>query len=760
MNAISADNSGYRDTWSEGFNFRLRRHDPGLAGFATATSVDRHEPVQLKLGSFGGPVLARVQVWRLGFYGGTGARLVTQLDEVPVDKPPPPRFVEPFGLVDCSGWGVTATLAGYATAVTGVYLVKVSWPDSSGTACDTHIPFIVRDDRSSRDVLVALPTSSWQAYNRWGGKSLYTYASNGPATGGGEETIAGTGSSGRSRAVKVSFDRPYSNVFADYNWVLRTEWPLIFWLEKMGYDLSYTDDLSLHSRPRQLRSDVTRAVVIAGHSEYWTGDALANVRAACDSGTSILSFSANTAYWQTRLEESVSGSPNRTLVCFKAVQGVDVATDGNPEDGGRRGVNDFGPPLHQSERGGPGDPLGTSRPGEDRSRFMTTTFRDAGAAAGDHAPDDANVRGRGRAGPGEPENGLFAVMYAGDDDAVSYPLHVPEGAGAGDEFGAHPIWRNTAVAAGNGAAIGANLVGWEWDAIPRGGAYSAFVAAQPAGVRRVAETELLPLRGPHSEMQFLTDSGRTYSITPSPGQGSAVQAVTYRAPSGALVFAAGTIQWSWALGPHFATRRELNGGILVSYEAAPRDCAPASPTIQQATYNLLADCGVHPATPVGIIPDSPDSTRPDAPPPRVLAALQPERTGGKPTPSVPPPLTADVRIDADGQQAHVEIRTIRRTGRSLFGLVRIFSGGPPAQVGSRRNDPGAPIAFDWFLLPDPADCTVMRLDLRGPESAGPLQPDATCCVEVRLFDHAGNSSRVVRTVSPAERDEWRYRDLA
>ena len=120
MNAISAENTRRPDTWSEGFDFRLRHYDPGLAGFATATSVDRHEPVQLKLGSFGGPVLARLQVWRLGFYGGTGARLVTQLDDVPVDKPAAPQFVAPFGLADCSGWAVTTTLSGDATALTGV----------------------------------------------------------------------------------------------------------------------------------------------------------------------------------------------------------------------------------------------------------------------------------------------------------------------------------------------------------------------------------------------------------------------------------------------------------------------------------------------------------------------------------------------------------------------------------------------------------------------------------------------------------------
>jgi hypothetical protein len=746
VNVVAAENGSWHQTWSAGFDFRLRRYDPGLAGFATTTSVDLHQPVELKLGSFGGPALARLQVWRLGYYGGAGARLVADVPQVPVGKPPAPQFVAPFGLADCSSWPVTISLAGQVTAVTGVYLVKVGWQDASGADCDTHIPFIVRDDDRGRDVLVALPTSSWQAYNRWGGKSLYTYASNGPGAGGGEETVAGTGSSGRSRAVKVSFDRPYSNVFADYNWVLRTEWPLIFWLEKMGYDLAYTDDLGLHGQPEQLSSDLTRALVVTGHSEYWTGDAMANVRAARDSGTSVLSFSANTAYWQTRLEESVCGAPDRTLVCFKTVQGADVAVDGNPEDDGLAGVNDFGPPLRQAARGGPADPLDPALPAARRARLATTTFRDRGAAPADHAPADSALRGHGRIGPGEPENGLFGVMYAGDDDAVSYPLQVPAGRGSGDEFGAHEIWRHTEVADREGAAIGADLVGWEWDAMPRGGAMAPFLGDQPDGIRRVAETGLLPLRGPHSEMQFLIDDGRTYSVTPSPGQGSAVHAVTYRAASGALVFAAGTIQWSWALGPHCATRRELDGGYLVSYEAAPRDCSPAGPVIQQATCNLLADCGVHPATAAGV---KLDGTPPGGPGARLPVPSRPERTGGKPTPSGPPALAADVVIDGPARQARVEVRTIRRTWRSLVGLIRFWIG-----------DSAESLAFDWFLLADPADSTVVTLDLSGPDgTAGPLPPGAALRAEVRLFDHAGNSSRVVLTVSPAEREERRYRDL-
>ena len=52
----------------------------------------------------------------------------------------------------------------------------------------------------------------------------------------------------------------------------------------------------------------------------------------------------------------------------------------------------------------------------------------------------------------------------------------------------------------------------------------------------------------------------------------------YRAPSGALVFGAGTVQWSWGLDSGNPTGRA------------------ADPTMQQATVNLLADMGAQPAT--------------------------------------------------------------------------------------------------------------------------------------------------------------------
>src|SRR5207244_12331722 len=70
-----------------------------------------------------------------------------------------------------------------------------------------------------------------------------------------------------------------------------------------------------------------------------------------------------------------------------------------------------------------------------------------------------------------------------------------------------------------------------------------------------------------------------------PAPGTARQhLVMYRDGSGALVFGAGTVQWSWGLDDHHDT--PAFGG----------DPLPADARMQQATVNLFADMGAQPAT--------------------------------------------------------------------------------------------------------------------------------------------------------------------
>ncbi len=253
---------------------------------------------------------------------------------------------------------------------------------------------------------------------------------------------------------------------------------------------------------------------------------------------------------------------NRTLVCYKTVQG-----DGS---GGSGAIspNDWGPDGLQ---GTADDALGLDGKAgtpDDKPQNATTTFRDNGAPQG-----DPNAPPGGRVGPDSPENALWGVMYFGDNAAQSYPLKVPAG-NANDEYSSDRIWRNTGISENTTTTIGSEIVGWEWDSVPT---QAQYLAHQPSGVKKLTSTNADTLGG--SQNSWLIDEGRQRTNFPPAGLDGTVHAVRYTAPSGALVFASGTMRWARGL----------------DTESDPR--------IEQATYNILSDMGAQPATPDGITLD-------------------------------------------------------------------------------------------------------------------------------------------------------------
>ncbi len=605
-NPIVNENRCTTSGWSPGFQMAAGTYSGSVSGWASASSVNRGQPIDIRLIHYGAPISnVTLQVYRLGCYGGRGGRLVA-LAVAPVTTNPSwtPPDVYGRGRFDNGAVPVAVTLGAgntaVATAVSGVYIVKIVWNESGATRSN-QIVYVVRDDARKRDLLVAMPTNTWQAYNNWGGKSLYYYNSNGPPDG--APLIFDQEMGGGSKALKVSHERPYANVYSDYNWVLRTEFPLIYWLEASGYDLAYTDDVAVHRDGSQLLPAKTKTYVVAGHSEYWTKEMFDNVETARNAGTNIASFSANTCYWKVRYEDN-----ERTVACFKTIENQGSSPVPGPSitpdqaTGAGFGCNDFGPEsVSNGQRRSSVDPLGPAGAytggGDARPDYATTTFRDTGEPAGGSstpANNSANTtgagHGAGRVGPGRPESNLFGILYIGDDDAVSYGLKVPAGTGNGGEFGAHPAWRFTDVTTA-GTTVGTNYVGWEWDAIPRAGIYWPAFGSLPVPVNQIKRiSDTLPTGSGRS---YLRDLGRERATTPPPWQPATTQAVTWTHPGGARVFAAGTIQWSWGLGPHFLNSFDSN------YEAARTDSSTLR--MRQATTNILKDMGVVPATPAADI---------------------------------------------------------------------------------------------------------------------------------------------------------------
>jgi fibronectin type 3 domain-containing protein len=204
----------------------------------------------------------------------------------------------------------------------GIYLAllttnQVQYPSGcgqTGTApCDpdhqSYIIFAIRDDGQKSDILFQQAVATYQAYNNYPdfptGKSLYDSGSYGPLT-----TL------GTQRAVKVSFDRPYT--YIDHTGAgefLHWELYIIRWLERNGYDVTYSTDVDTHADGGQLLNH--KAVLSAGHAEYWSSEMRKAFEAARDKDTSLAFFGANAVYTQIRFEPSTSGVPNRVVVCYK-----------------------------------------------------------------------------------------------------------------------------------------------------------------------------------------------------------------------------------------------------------------------------------------------------------------------------------------------------------------------------------------------------------------------------------------------------------
>ena len=427
--------------------------DPNIQGFATDISVDQGQTARFKVKTPSTDY--RLDIYRMGYYGGDGARKVATVQPSAALPQSQPACLtqSATGLFDCGNWAQSASWAVPADAVSGIYFAKLVREDVNSEG--SHIMFVVRDDDGHSNLLFQTSDTTWQAYNRYGGNSLYV---GGPGTNPG-------------RAYKVSYNRPLtvrgtSSEDSPFN----AEYPMVRWLERNGYDVSYSTGIDTDRRGAEILEHKTFLSV--GHDEYWSATQRANVEAARAAGVNLAFFSGNEIFWKTRWENSIdgSGTDHRTLVCYKE--------------------------THANAK-------------IDPTSAWTGTWRDPRFSP----PADG----------GRPENALSGTIFMVNSGTTA--IQVP----AAD--GKMRLWRNTSVASlapNQTATLSANTLGYEWDEELDNG-------FRPAGLVDLSSTTA-------SVSQRLLDQGSNY------GPGTATHHLTlYRASSGALVFGAGTIQWSWGL---------------------------------------------------------------------------------------------------------------------------------------------------------------------------------------------------------------------
>lgn len=432
-----------------------------IEGYASWTYIDPGDSIQIFVNT--AEPSYQLEVFRLGWYGGAGGRRmlgpITLDGTQQVIPEPDPKT----GLVECA-WTNPFTLRTRFDWTTGVYLAKLT---ASQSGKQSYVPFTLRNGGRFSRLLFQNSVTTWQAYNNWGGRSLYEF-----------------NSTNGIRAVKVSFNRPYvlgtgaGDLFA---WELS----MLRFLEREGYDVSYCTNMTTH-RNSSLRNH--QAFLSVGHDEYWSAEMRQNVTAIRNRGVHLGFFGANDCYWQVRIEPSpLSGQPRRTMVCYK---------DRFQED-----------PLFGID-----------------NAHVTTRWRDAPVS--------------------QPEEQLIGVQYefgpVDTDLVVSNAQHfIFEGTGLGDGDHLPGLLGSEADHSFGGGP--ANLIRLCYSPIILGGASRTArtrTISTPAGPITIVGEE-----PPTGQQQTLTTAENAVT---SANIGFSEMTI-YTAPSGALVFAAGTFQFNWGL---------------------------------------------------------------------------------------------------------------------------------------------------------------------------------------------------------------------
>jgi hypothetical protein len=265
-----------------------------IRGYASQASVAPGQAFDLHVQAPPGSSY-RVLVYRLGWYQGVGGRLITCVpgcgsSHAALPQPSPTKPDPSTGLFQAH-WRVTDRVEIPAGAVSGYYEAKLEITGGAHAGAVGSVPLIVRQRPAApaSAVLVQVPVNTWEAYNPWGGKSLYEF--------------------GTSRhAVEVSFDRPYDQRMFD-NMVTSLELPWVRFLERNGIDASYQTDVDTDADPGSLLRH--RLVFATGHDEYWTQA----IRGAFDRALAQsvnLMFGSDSADWRMRYADG-----SRTIVQWR-----------------------------------------------------------------------------------------------------------------------------------------------------------------------------------------------------------------------------------------------------------------------------------------------------------------------------------------------------------------------------------------------------------------------------------------------------------
>lgn len=323
-----------------------------IEGYASLTSVNKGGTINFHVNTTAAAY--DIDIYRMGYYGGKRARLMQSFANVARQSQPLPCAGHNHA-IECN-WHVSKSLTIPAPETgpvvasdwpSGVYLAKLT--THATPKKDSYIIFVVRDDKRPATYVSLLPVTTYQAYNYWGGKSLYTGCA--------VQSSGWSCANGAHPVPAVSFNRPYgpgnrpsaaygtgageflTNVQPDITSSAGWDYNMVRWMERQGYDVKYITNVDLHEDSGVLNQ--AKAFVAMGHDEYYSRPMWNRLMDARNAGINLAFFSGNNIFWQMRFEDGAYGArKNRVMITYRGggdpVRDNELTTDqfrylGRPE---------------------------------------------------------------------------------------------------------------------------------------------------------------------------------------------------------------------------------------------------------------------------------------------------------------------------------------------------------------------------------------------------------------------------------------------
>jgi hypothetical protein len=281
------------------FDAKAKYRQSLIEGYCRQTSVSVGDTISFCVSTDSASAFD-IDIYRMGYYGGTGARLVQHLgpfDGTPQEVP----LIGEKRLRECK-WKPAIAFDVPKDWLSGVYLAKLS---ARKHRYQSYCIFIVRDNRPA-DILFQCSTNTWQAYNKWP-ENHSLYDNDRPDK---KPLVSG---------VRVSFDRPYAKypqvtdnpLSLGSGEFLLFEFPFAYWLEQHGYDVTYCANEDAHNS----LDTITRckAFLSVGHDEYWSRKQYDHCMKAIEKGVNFGFFSGNSCCFVVPMLESSGKVPNRVI---------------------------------------------------------------------------------------------------------------------------------------------------------------------------------------------------------------------------------------------------------------------------------------------------------------------------------------------------------------------------------------------------------------------------------------------------------------